>query len=206
MRAVGCGRGGARAWGGALRSPDPECALRPRAQCAGAVRLGRQQGIQRHSASLAGRALPAGWVDHRLPSRVRVHIRKTGDDRKFPYLPADEAVSIIYLTFQFLFPTLDKIHVAPADADDADDQWRTAMAVLARRHFNNNRNNPIAKTIQDLDDEKNRTMFSPAEFSQRVHFAIRLLFQLVCAAPSGCSCGNVGSIATAMNPGFLDNS
>jgi hypothetical protein len=99
------------------------------------------------------------------------------DERRFECFPADEAVSIIYLTLQVLFPDRKEIHLAPADPEIAADMQCSIMTYQADEYFGGDCNNPIATYIQRFQNE--RLTITPEELRQDVRAAIRLLLERV---------------------------
>ena len=123
-----------------------------------------------------------------LPVLSDMHLHKTSmttaspavlesmkvNERRFECFPADEGVSMIYMTLQYLYPAEGQIHQAPADPDTAALLWRSMMATLEDDYFGGNVDHPIRAFIQKLHHE--RTSISPEELSIEVKNAIHVLF------------------------------
>src|SRR5690606_12599526 len=92
----------------------------------------------------------------------------------FECLPADEAVSMIYLTLQFLFPDAESIHQAPVDPDDAREDWQIFFEAFADDYYDGNNNNVIARTVAEL--QAGRKELAPEAVCEVVHDAIGELF------------------------------
>lgn len=138
--------------------------------------------VQRYPHALQGGVVPPVMHD-KLYQRgglitaspaVRKYICSTGDERRFHCLPADEAMSMIYLTFQLLLPDESFIHDAPANAKEAAAHWQ----MFEEDYFGDDHDNPIAVATRSLQDGDARTSASPAAITAVVHATIRRLFTM----------------------------